>query len=190
MLNQNLLSTLPLSFTFALALLVGSPACLVAPGEPTTDEVGYELLEGERAESRCVDRPMRRDRDDRLMCRTVEVRRADADGRCDCESDARRELERSERDRVLRAVERDERTRDRDLDCACEVRQLERDEARICEETAGDDLRDVRGDRLHGFCAEVRDGVDRELDRCGGHGIRLVGEARVRDDAAVFIRCD
>lgn len=185
MLNKNLLSSLSWSF----ALLVPLAACSVDTGDEPVAE-SYELLEGDRAEARCVDRPMRRDAEERLACRAVEVRRADADGRCDCEVDGRRELERPERDRVLREVERDERTRGRDLSCACELRQLDREEARVCEETRGDDLRDERGERIDGWCGGVRAGVDDELDRCDGHGIRMVGEARLRADAEVLIRCD
>lgn len=184
---KNILQSLSLSL-----LLVGpAVACSVDTGGEADIGESYELLQGDGDRARCVDRPMRRDAEDRLSCRTVEVRRADTDGRCDCEADGRRELEQPERERVLREVERDERTRGRDLSCACELRQLDREEARVCEEQQGDDVRDARGDRVHGWCGErVRAGVDDELDRCDGHGIRMVGEARVRPDAEVLIRCD
>lgn len=177
------------SLSLSLALFIPAAACSVDTGDEPVAE-SYELLEGDGAEARCVDRPMRRDVDERLACRAVEVRRADADGRCDCALDGRRELEGSERDRVLREVERDERTRGRDLSCACELRQLDREEARVCEETRGEELRDERGDRIDGWCGGVRPGVDDALDRCDGHGIRMVGEARLRAEAEVLIRCD
>lgn len=178
----------------SLSLLVALPiACTVESGEPAGENVGesYELLRGERDAARCVDRPMRRDQDDRISCRAVEVRRADADGRCDCAEPGRRTLERDERERVLRDVERNADTRGRDLACACELRQLERDAARACEESRDTDVRDERGERVHGWCGErIERGVDEELDRCDGHGIRLVGDARLRPEAEVMIRCE
>lgn len=186
-----MINTLLKSLSLSLLVIGPAIACNVDTADEEAIGESYELLRGDTDRARCVDRPMRRDQEDRISCRAVEVRRADADGRCDCEADGRRELERPERERLMRDVERDERTRGRDLSCACELRQLERDDARACEEQRDDDVRDARGERVHGWCGErVQRGVEEELDRCDGHGIRMIGEARVRPDAEVLIRCD
>jgi hypothetical protein len=180
------------SLSVALALVL--PVACIA--EPTPEEpvaTDYQLLEGSRHEARCVDADYRRDAEDRISCRAVEVRRRDADGACRCDDAGRRDLDEAERVRVRDAVAREARFDGRDLDCACELRQTEREEARACEEVRGDDVRDERDARVHGWCGDVRRGVDAELDRCddeGRRGIRLVGDARLRDDAALFIRCE
>ncbi len=172
-----------------LATTVAACAVDTTPDEPLGES--YELLEGTERDARCVDRPMRRDVDDRISCRAIEVSRRDAQGRCECDTDGRRELSRAERDNVLREVERDERTRDRDLGCACELRQVEsRNDARVCAQNRGDDLRNERGERIDGWCGEVERVVHDDLDRCDGHGIRMVGAARLRANAEILIRCD